>query len=160
MFALDVFAAYHSRVRHSKLLLLGDGELREAVERKIAALNLQDSVILQGAVPNPADYLSAMDIFFLPSRWEGFGVAVIEAQVNGLPCLVSDAFQEESRIGNDMHRLSTDENPLVWAEKMTHLKRTDEHEPLDNPYDIRKVIDEVVKFYFRVVSHTDTVERT
>ncbi|WP_303816117.1 glycosyltransferase [Selenomonas ruminantium] len=146
-YLLDVFYAYHKINSHSKLLLLGDGELRNEIEFKVKKMKLKNAVIIAGAVSNPEDYLSAMDVFLMPSRWEGFGVAVIEAQTNGLPCLVSEAFQDESCISNNMHKLSINEEPFVWAEKIAQLKRNVKDELPNNPYDIKLVAGEIEKLY-------------
>ena len=74
------------------LAIAGDGELRQILIQKAAALGVQDRVHLLGEVP-PADvpdFLRAGDLFAFPSRWEGFGFAMLEAMYAGLPVIASD----------------------------------------------------------------------
>lgn len=89
-FLIDVFAKFRQRCPRSKLLFVGDGELRGELEAQAAALGLEKDVLLLGWKTNVEDYLQAMDVFLLPSRFEGLGIAVVEAAASGLPCLVSD----------------------------------------------------------------------
>lgn len=89
-FLIDVFADFHRQRPNSKLLLVGDGELRGELELQIAGKGLEKDVLLLGWKTNVEDYLQAMDIFLLPSRFEGLGIAAVEAATSGLPCLVSD----------------------------------------------------------------------
>lgn len=99
LFLLDVFKLIHRKNLNSRLLLIGDGELRKELERKIKRLCLQEAVILAGNRDNVQDYYQAMDVFVFPSLWEGLGIAVIEAQANGLTCIVSDKVPMEVDMG-------------------------------------------------------------
>lgn len=72
------------------LLLIGDGQLMDAVRHQVRELGLDDSVLFLGKTMEVEKYLQAMDIFVLPSRYEGLPVVLVEAQAAGLPCLVSD----------------------------------------------------------------------
>ena len=65
-------------------MLVGEGKLRNEIEEKAAGLGISDSVIMTGNVTNVSDYLQAMDVFIMPSLFEGFGIAGIEAQAAGL----------------------------------------------------------------------------
>lgn len=86
LFLVDVFNAFHALVTESRLLVVGDGSLREAVQQRIYSYGLEDSVILTGGVQDVNPYLQAMDCFVLPSRYEGFGIALLEAEAAGLWC--------------------------------------------------------------------------
>lgn len=82
------------------LLLVGDGHLRPEMERKCAVKNLIDNVVFCGVVQNPEDYYNAMDVFLLPSMFEGYPLVITEAQANGLPCIASDRITREVNVGN------------------------------------------------------------
>ncbi|WP_019241430.1 MULTISPECIES: glycosyltransferase [Bacillus] len=69
----------------TKLIILGEGEQRENLEKLILELNVQESVILKGFVNNPYKYMKAADVFVLSSRYEGFSVVIAEALAVGLP---------------------------------------------------------------------------
>jgi glycosyltransferase involved in cell wall biosynthesis len=79
-------------VPDAKLYLIGDGELRADTEAQIARLGLQERVHLVGEIPGEqvATYLRASDVFAFPSRWETFGLAIIEAAASGVPLISSD----------------------------------------------------------------------
>ena len=68
------------------------------------------------ACDNVNDYYSAFDIFVLPSRYEGFGMVAVEAQVSGLPCLLSDKFPEDVVIGTNVDRVELNEER--WFDKL------------------------------------------
>lgn len=97
-FLIDAFSQFHRRHPQSKLLILGDGELRKDLEDQIRKSGLEDAVLLLGWKTNVEDYLQAMDIFLLPSRFEGFGIAAVEAAASGLPCIVSDQVPDDVEI--------------------------------------------------------------
>ena len=75
-----------------KLLVAGDGPLRGRLEERIRALGVQDQIVLMGEVPRERVYrtLYALDAFVMPSRWEGFCNAAVEAMSAGCPVLCSD----------------------------------------------------------------------
>lgn len=84
--------------RKYKLMLLGDGELRNEIEELVAKKSLSNIVIFTGIVSNPRDYYSAFDIFLLPSLWEGLPVVSIEAQISGLLCAFSNNIDKDCKI--------------------------------------------------------------
>ncbi len=100
MFLLEVFSKIHSRDDNTVLLLVGDGSLREDIENKIVELGIKDSVILLGNRSDIAECLWCMDIFLFPSKWEGLGLSLIEAQAAGLPCYVSDTVPKEATLSD------------------------------------------------------------
>lgn len=115
-FLIEVFQLLHERREDAVLLLIGDGELRQEIERKVAAFGLKRNVIFAGIVPDPSPFLSAMDIFVFPSYYEGFPLSLIEAQTSGLPCIVSSTVTTEARITEDVHYLGLDCPLEVWCE--------------------------------------------
>lgn len=82
---MKIFAETRKRGMDTKLVLLGDGELREKTGQLAEELGIKDQVLFAGVVANVPDYLSAMDIFLLPSLYEGLPVVCVEAQAAGLP---------------------------------------------------------------------------
>lgn len=82
-FLIDLFARYQQRNPDSRLLLCGDGALRNEIETQISGLGLREKVLLLGNVRNCEDYLSAADTFVFPSKYEGFALSLLEAQCAG-----------------------------------------------------------------------------
>lgn len=73
-----------------KLILVGDGRERKNLENLISSLNLTGRVTITGFIPDPERYLAKADLFVLPSLSEGFGIAVVEGMLLGVPCLCSN----------------------------------------------------------------------
>ncbi|MDP9027180.1 MAG: CDP-glycerol glycerophosphotransferase family protein [Actinomycetota bacterium] len=94
---LDAFAIVHAGHPDTRLLLVGDGPLREELEARVRRLGLGDAVIMTGAISNPFALLAIADCFVLSSDYEGQPMVLLEAAVAGLPIVtvrfgsVSDA---------------------------------------------------------------------
>ena len=121
-FLVQVFASLKQQCPDAKLLLVGEGELEQQIRDKVAELGLQRDVIFTGARSDVAKLYSAMDVFCLPSRYEGFGLVALEAQANGLPVLLSKAVPEEVAVTNSAKRVS-DENQNVWTDRILTANR-------------------------------------
>ena len=84
--------------------MVGDGPLRDEIERRIVETNLDGCVRLLGQRSDVAELYQAMDAFVLPSVAEGLGIVYIEAQCAGLPCLGSaDVVPESAQVCDLMH---------------------------------------------------------
>ena len=94
-FLIDLFFKFQKRYPEAKLMIIGDGELRKSLETQIDEYGLNESVLLLGWKTDVENYLQAMDCFLLPSRFEGLGIAAVEALASGLPCIVSDQVPED-----------------------------------------------------------------
>jgi len=75
----------------AKLIIVGDGIERPRLEKLIKDLNIEKRVTFTGNVINPFKYLAKMDVFVLPSLWEGFPNVLLEAMVCGVPVVASDS---------------------------------------------------------------------
>ena len=82
--AARIAAAVNPRLR---FVHMGDGPLRDDITRQVAAAGLGDRFRLLGRVPDPVKFLSGLDIFALPSIWEGLPIALLEAMSAGLPAV-------------------------------------------------------------------------
>lgn len=116
-FLLEIFRELYALQPRALLLLLGDGELRPEIENKVAALGFQSAVRFAGVQPNVYDWLSAMDIFLLPSLYEGFPVVCVEAQTAGLHCIVSDLIPRAVDVTGLVEFVDLRTHPRLWAEK-------------------------------------------
>lgn len=115
LFLLDIFNEFRKMQSDSKLLIVGDGELRAKIETKITALGLNDSVILTGARGDIERLLNAMDCFVMPSLFEGLAISAVEAQANGLKCFLSDTITKDIDIDGDCDFISIDLHANLWA---------------------------------------------
>lgn len=117
-FLLEVFAAIVRRRPEARLLLIGDGPLRPELEARSRSLGIADHVIwcgLRGDVP--ALLRGATDVFVFPSLWEGLGLAVVEAQFAGRPCVMSSVIPAEAVVAPALvSRLALEAGAEQWAE--------------------------------------------
>lgn len=115
LFLLDVFEIIKERCNNAVLLLVGDGELRSEVEKKVQEKNLTDSVIFTGVRDDVPQLMQVMDAFVLPSRYEGLGIVAIEAQAAGIPCFLSDAVSDAALITDLANKIPLRSNSEEWA---------------------------------------------
>ena len=155
-FLINVFKHLTERLPDSKLLLIGDGEDREKIEMQIQVLGITDKVILTGNVGNVQDYLQAIDVFVFPSRFEGFGIVVLEAQAAGLPCVVSDCVSQEAGIVDDIIFLTLKDTPVsIWTDQilqfMRHKRENGAEKIKRAGYDIKSTAETVRNLYFETI---------
>ena len=136
-FLVEVFAEMLKRAPSMKLLLLGDGPLQERIKQKIEALGISKSVILAGLQKFTMPFYCAMDIFCLPSLREALGIVLLEAQYNGLPCVVCDCVPKEVDISSNTMYLPLQKR--MWIETLFELSENRVRKldvPQNNKYDI------------------------
>lgn len=109
----------------ARLLLLGEGPDRSMLENMAARHGLKDKVIMPGNVPNVYEYLSAMDVFAFPSFYEGTPLATIEAQANGLPCVISDRIPPDVHLTDLITTLPLEGAEDAWIEALCTANRND-----------------------------------
>lgn len=105
-------------------LWIGDGEERGSVEQLLANEIDNKRVFMLGNQENPSLYLQAMDLFVLPSLYEGFGIVNIEAQASGLSCIVSSSIPDLAVVNPNFYRLNTTDNLWSWVEKIEKMDYT------------------------------------
>ena len=152
-FLLNVFNQYHKINSNSKLLLVGDGELFESIKQHINKLDINDAVIMTGSKQNTEDYYQIMDIFLFPSLWEGLPVSVVEAQANGLQCIISDVITHDVDLTALIQYLPLDEKLWLGAITEAHKKKriglTSEDRVRLQPFDAITVANKLQEFYLK-----------
>ena len=118
LFLLDVFSEIKKIKSESILILVGKGPDEQLIRNKINKLKLEDSVILLIDRSDVDRLYQSFDIFVLPSLFEGVPVVGIEAQANGLPCIVSDKISEEIMITQNIQSMSIKAPAREWANKI------------------------------------------
>ncbi|MGM0494331.1 MAG: glycosyltransferase [Armatimonadota bacterium] len=122
-FLVRVAAEILKRREDVYFVLIGDGRDREMIEQQIADLGLADHFRLLGTRHDVPDLLrSLVDLFLFPTRYEGLGRVVVEAQAAGLPCLVSDGVPVEADVVEELvNRLTLADPPEIWAEEVLRV---------------------------------------
>lgn len=117
-FLLKIFAKVYKQKPQARLLLLGEGPLKEKLAKQAKELNI-DKVVYFCGNQDAAAYLQAMDIFVFPSLYEGLPVSLVEAQISGLCCIIADNITQEVDLEEGLlTRLSLTCQPEVWANKI------------------------------------------
>lgn len=121
-FLIDTFQEILKIKSESKLLLIGDGSLKDKIKQYCQQLGIEQQVIFTGEVTNIEEFLSAMDVFAFPSFYEGFPVSVIEAQTSGLICFLSETITKEVQISPNITFLRLEDGTKKWAEAILKTK--------------------------------------
>ena len=114
LFLIDIFAELIKQYNNCKLLLIGSGETQEEVKLKVKHMGLSDDVIFAGNVQNVNEYMQVMDVFVLPSLYEGLPIVGVEAQASGLPVVVSASVSEELKLTENVCYVQLG-NPTAWV---------------------------------------------
>ena len=122
---LDIFAAVAKDVPEARLVLIGTGELEQAMKEKAQHLGILDRTILPGQMADVSAWYQAMDCFVLPSLFEGLPVVGIEAQAAGLPCVFSDRVTDEILLSPEARRISLDTDDAEWARQIAAIRQTE-----------------------------------
>lgn len=101
-FLLKIFENIASINDDMVLLLVGDGPDFNKIMSIIKTHKYKERIIVYGETNKTEDVYSAMDLFLFPSKHEGLGIVALEAQISGLPCIVSDVLPKEVIIGNNI----------------------------------------------------------
>lgn len=151
-FLLDVFKEAILINPSSKLLLVGDGEMHQSIEEKAEYMGLKEKTIFLGNRPDVNDLLSAMDVLVFPSKYEGLPVTLVEAQCNGLPCVISDSIPSDCVLIPELIQVrSLEENPVEWAKTALNCKTVNRIAYADKiketGFDIKKSAKWLEEFY-------------
>lgn len=122
-YLISVFDEVAKLDSRAVLVLVGSGELKDKVESQIQKLELQDRVFLLGERDDVKDLLNIFDVFVLTSRWEGLPVSIIEAQANGLNCVISNKITSECNILPGMRSLALEDDIKEWVSAILSTKR-------------------------------------
>ncbi|MBD5523043.1 MAG: glycosyltransferase family 1 protein [Lachnospiraceae bacterium] len=117
-YLIDIFAKLCEIRQNAVLLMLGEGPDQENIREKCRMLGIEDKVRFLGNQRRPQDYYQAMDIFLLPSFFEGLPGVLVEAQAAGLKCFVSDTITSEAAATDLVTYLSTEQPAEAWAEQI------------------------------------------
>ena len=115
-FLIDIFNEIHNQNKNTILLLAGDGPLKEEIQNKVKELGLEKNVQFLGQRNDANELYQAMDVFVLPSLYEGLPVVGVEAQASGLPCFFSTDMTKETKILDSTQFIELTKRPAEWAE--------------------------------------------
>lgn len=122
-FLVGICRAIMERGERAMFLVVGDGPRRAELEMRISDAGLEKEFVLAGVREDVGDLLRASDVFVFPSLFEGLGLAAVEAQAVGLPCVVSSAVPHEAAIDRRLWQsVSLADGADVWAERILEVR--------------------------------------
>ena len=158
-YLMDVFEQVAAMRNDAVLLIVGTGPDAEKIKTRVQTHPYKNRIILYGETDNPTAFYSAMDVFAFPSRYEGLPVVLLEAQISGLPCIVSDKVTREVDFG-DINWQSIDGDPKQWADVICAMKprsneeriayRSNHLKEIQN-YDITQTVKQLDRIYTDLV---------
>jgi glycosyltransferase involved in cell wall biosynthesis len=151
-FLVDVFHEICRSNNDTRLMLIGDGELYSDIVKKVEKLKLKEAVLFLGTTDNISACMNAMDIFVLPSLFEGLGIVAVEAQTSGLPVFLSDRVPREADITGKCVFLSLKKELWVDELRKLHLNDSDGRikygmKARGSRFDIDAQVGELYKYY-------------
>ena len=126
-------------------------ELREKIESLIDALGLKDKIFLPGFDANPFRYIARAEMFVLPSFYEGFPGAVLEAETSGLPCIIADTITSEVVLTRQVKRIPLSKGACFWAQMINTFVNIEREnawkDVLNAGYDINDLTDRLEQLF-------------
>lgn len=159
-FLTDILAELRAQEDKYRLMLIGDGALRPSVEEKAVRLGLQERIIFVGETDQVAAYLCACDLMVMPSLFEGLPLSLIEAQANGLQCVVSENITREVDKTGNITFVPLEGGAGQWAQVIREIpQQNDRAECSDKAvrdirncgYDIAQNSADLRRYYQRIV---------
>ena len=152
VFLIKAFAKLLDRRPDAVLLLAGDGEKKNVIERMVVKYGIEDRVKFLGRRSDVPRLYSSFDAFVLPSLYEGLCLVGVEAQKAGLPCILSNAITREVDVTRTCEFLPIDDAGL-WADEMARVK-VGSHNKVNSDdfidYDIRQQGARLTNLYCRL----------
>lgn len=127
-FLLRIFSEVLKREKKAVLMLVGKGEKEDQIRKMAEDLEIADRVMFLGSRDDVSRMYQAMDVFVMPSFFEGVPLVGVEAQASNLPCFFSDRVTREVRITDRCQFLSLEDTPAQWAQRILEAEKQDRGE--------------------------------
>jgi glycosyltransferase involved in cell wall biosynthesis len=156
-FLIDTFSQLVKSNPNFLLVLVGDGQLRSDITKKVEDLNLGTKVKFLGVRDDVNRLLQAFDLFLFPSIYEGLPVTLVEAQGSGLPCVISDVISQEVNMGVQLIEYCPLSDRGIWINKINEClsrnfsRMIPPYSLANKGYDIKVTARETQEFYLAQV---------
>lgn len=153
-FLLKVFVEVANEREDAHLVLIGKGELEEVIKKQADQLGILDKISFLGESSNVDKWINVFDVGVFPSLFEGFSIAMVEMQVNGLPLVVSDNVPSEINLTDNIRFLSLDETVKYWCKTILETKGRDTgavDKIIAKGYNLSDMVNKLTKTYERIV---------
>lgn len=148
-FLIKVFKKVLEYKPNASLILVGGGVLEDSIRKHVLDEGLDGKVLFLGNRTDVANILKSSDVFVFPSLYEGFGIAVLEAEASGMPVVVSDKVPENVCVAPNIKRLSLDDDIDKWCEAVAEYENMKTNVLCDDIYkfDIKNVLKELYQTF-------------
>lgn len=146
-FLIKIFAEIRKKRDDAVLLLIGDGPLKADIQELVRNMGLSNYVVFLGNRGDIIDLMQTMDVFVLPSRYEGLGIVAIEAQIADLRCVISDVVPTDVIVSQRVNRLSLDAPMDEWVNKVLSGGNYERQMRRITDYDSFHVLEKLIKVY-------------
>ena len=150
-FLIEIFSEVHKKNKNTVLLLIGVGEKEHEIKEQVRTLGLENVVRFLGSRSDVNELYQAMDIFVMPSFFEGIPVTGIEAQFAELPCIFSTKVPQEVSFTNKCRFMTLEESTDKWAEAILNVdpnvRREDSMTVKNSWYNIKNAKSLLVEYY-------------
>lgn len=154
-FLIEIFKRILEHDKEAYLILIGTGELEDSVKQKANLLGISENVLFLETRNDVGAIMQAMDVFLMPSLWEGIPVTLVEAQAADLPCVISDTIDPSVKFTENIVFESLDENAEKWAETVIaqkrEVRRNRAEDVVKAGYDINEVVTEIEKYFKKII---------
>ena len=144
-FIIDIFNEICSLKSNYRLILIGDGLLLEKIKEKVNLLKIESKVIFLSNRNDISRLINMFDIYLFPSIYEGFGLSLLENEVNGKYSFISDNIPKDVIVSNRVNVISLNKKANYWAKEIIDLK--EKKLVLDNRLEITEFINKVDDIY-------------
>jgi glycosyltransferase involved in cell wall biosynthesis len=148
---IDIFDNLSKKIPNSKLLIIGDDQMNGQCQKYASQKKSVNNIMFLGGRSDIAELLQAGDVVVYPSFYEGFPVAVLEAQAAGLPCVISDTITNEVCLTDNIVQLPINKGTDIWMNKIMEFKNLDRIDTYDTlvgkGYDIHALCKNLSEFY-------------
>ena len=148
-FTVMLFNELVKKNKNARLLLIGRGQEEARLRNQIRELGLEDKAKMLVSRDDIPELLKTLDVFILPSRFEGFGIVLVEAQAAGIPCVVSDNVPKQVYLSKAVNCLSLDDPAEKWVNVLLDPKGNIESWGDIEDYDMKKEIRNLEALYLK-----------
>lgn len=155
IFLIKIFNEFIKLNKNSKLILIGKGTLKKDILKYINKCKLEKNIIMLEDRTDVNELMQVMDYFVLPSRFEGLGIVLIEAQAAGLKCIASkDVIPKEAKVTDLLEFYSLDNKASDWAKKIyankNYTRVNTMQQIKEKGFDIKETTHYLEDFYIEV----------
>lgn len=165
MFLIEIFEKICETKPNARLLLVGDGYTLDQCRQLGISKGIEDKIIFTGAKKDLPKYLHTMDVFVLPSKFEGLGISLIEAQAAGLPCIASSEVPKQADVTGNVKFIPLRSTKRIWMDSILnatpiHYKDHSNELVKKNGYDISVQAKWLENFYIQQCLEKSEIQTT